>query len=115
MVHALIDSYKLTDSMDVATAMPATEDELRLFHSVYYLDYLKNNCNDESGIQYTDAADAAANDDHDDCNDSNETNVDDDQLEFGLGMCSTFYNRFFFLYNLHSFIELNRLRLSKVC
>lgn len=76
--------------MDVVTTMPATEDELRLFHSAYYLDYLKNNCNDESGIQ---CSDAAANDDHDhdDCIDSDESNVDDDQLEFGLGMCSSSY------------------------
>lgn len=77
MVHELIHSYKLTASMDVVTATPATEDELRLFHSLFYLNYLKDNCNDESGVQYTD--------DDDDANDSDGSNVDDEQLEYGLG------------------------------
>lgn len=82
MVHELIDAYKLTKTMDVVTAMPATEDELRLFHSAYYLDYLKVNCNDESGIQLSDAT---ANADDADTTDSDDSNVDDEQLEYGLG------------------------------
>lgn len=81
IVHELITSYKLTDSLDVVTAVPATEDELRLFHSAYYLDYLRDFCNDESRIKYSDAA---FSDDVVDT-DSSGSNVDDEQLEFGLG------------------------------
>lgn len=88
MVHALIDSYTLTKSMDVVTAMPATEDELRLFHSAYYLNYLKENCNDESRIQNTDAT---AGDDSDESDDSN---VDDERLEYGLGKCTSTHSSF---------------------
>lgn len=76
MVHELIDAYKLTEAMDVVAAMPATEDELRLFHSAYYLDYLKENCSDESRTHhFGDELDT----------DSDDSNVDDDQLEYGLG------------------------------
>lgn len=85
MVHALIDSYALTASMDVVTAMPATEDELRLFHSAYYLNYLKENCNDESRIQNTDTAAC------DDSDESDDSNVDDEQLEYGLGKSTSLH------------------------
>lgn len=81
IVHELIASYKLTDSLDVVTAVPATEDELRLFHCTYYLDYFRDHCNDESRIKYSDAA---ASDNVIDT-DSDDSNVDDEQLEFGLG------------------------------
>lgn len=104
MVHELIASYELTASMDIVTAMPATEDELRLFHSLYYLNYLKDNCNDESGVQYTD--------DDDDANDSDASNVDDEQLEYGLGKCSALSTTLEFVYLCGKF---SRLRLSKVC
>lgn len=41
--------------MNVVTGTPATEDELRLFHSAYYSNYLNDNFNDEILNQYTDA------------------------------------------------------------
>lgn len=67
--------------MDVVTANPATEDELHLFHSDFYLSYLKEKCNSESIEHHSDASNVEDDDDSD-C-----SNVDDEQLEYGLGEC----------------------------
>lgn len=63
-MHQLISAYKLNEQMKEIRPRLATEDELRLFHAAYYVDYLKDqNC--------------------DDCDDDDD--VDDEQLEYGMG------------------------------
>lgn len=71
MVHELIHAYKLTESMKCIKPRPATEDELASIHSGYYLDYLKTECTAESTMANSD--------------DSDTSDVDDEQLNYGLG------------------------------
>ncbi len=65
MVHQLISAYKLNEQMKEICPRLATENELRLFHAEYYVNYLKEQ-NEE------------CDDDDDD--------VDDEQLEYGIGI-----------------------------
>lgn len=69
MVHSLISAYSLDDQMDTVIPKTATRDDLALFHSAYYLDYLSNQCNKPGNSS-----------DSDDSED-----VDDEQLNYGLG------------------------------
>lgn len=55
--------------MDTVIPKTATREDLALFHSAYYLDYLSNECNK-----------AGNRSDSDDSED-----VDDEQLNYGLG------------------------------
>lgn len=63
-MHHLITAYKLNVKMKQISPRLATEQELRLFHAEYYVNYLKQQ-SEECG------------DDDDD--------VDDEQLEYGIG------------------------------
>lgn len=82
MVHELIRSYSLCKQMDCIKAKLATEDHLALFHSQYYLNYLKNECTAETSLNDTKSDDSDASDD-----------VDDEQLHYGLGYdCPKIYN-----------------------
>lgn len=72
MVHSLILAYGLHKKMKLLRPREATDDELALFHSTYYMDYLKNECCDgEPG-----------GDDESDSGDE----VDEEQLNYGLGI-----------------------------
>ena len=85
MVHALIQAYNLHQQMDCIKPKVADEDDLRLFHSQYYLDYLKNEC----------TADISKNtiDSDSDESDDNTSDVDDEQLNYGLGYdCPKIFN-----------------------
>lgn len=42
MVHDLISAYGLETGFSIVAPEPATEDDLRLFHSSNYVDYLKS-------------------------------------------------------------------------
>lgn len=72
--HELIRAYELDKAMDCIAPKLASEDELGLFHSRYYLDYLKTNCSDDD-----------SNDDAKSDTESNLSDVDDEQIEYGLG------------------------------
>lgn len=78
MVHALIHAYKLHKQMDCIRAMIADEDDLRLFHSQYYLDYLKNECTADISQNNIDS-------NSDESDDEDTSDVDDEQLNYGLG------------------------------
>lgn len=83
MVHELIRSFQLLDSLDIVTPIEASEDDLKLFHSSYYLNYLKAECND-GGTG--------------DSEESSDSDVDDEQLEYGLGYdCPKFKNLYTFV------------------
>lgn len=69
MVHCLLMAYDLDINMDCVEPKMATADELSLFHSLYYLNYLRDEC-----INRNEETDS---DDSDD--------VDDEQLNYGLG------------------------------
>lgn len=70
MVHSLILAYGLLGKMNLIQPKEATVDELALFHSTYYLNYLSNNCRDADN----------SDDDYDSGDD-----VDEEQLNYGLG------------------------------
>lgn len=74
MVHELISAYRLTNAMRCIKPRLATENELASVHSGYYLDYLKTQC-EESDKSKTDS----------DSDDSATSDVDDEQLDYGLG------------------------------
>lgn len=81
MVHALIRSYNLDKCMKCIKPRLATEEELSLFHSNYYLSYLKTECADETREIVTDSDESSASD------------VDNEQLQYGLGYdCPKFTN-----------------------
>lgn len=67
MVHCLLIAYNLDLNMECVQPKISTDDELSLFHSLYYLNYLRDEC-------------ASRDDDSDGSED-----VDDDQLNYGLG------------------------------
>lgn len=73
MVHELIQSYKLTNSMKCVKPRMANEDELASIHSRYYVDYLKTECIDETQSNDIDS------------DGSDGSDVDDEQLNYGLG------------------------------
>lgn len=73
MVHSLIKSSNLLKSMQVRPSRLATDDELRLFHSESYIEFIKKH----------NAGSLIENEDSDDCSDDEE--VSEEQLEFGLG------------------------------
>lgn len=75
MVHALIQAYNLHRQMDCVKAAEADEEQLRLFHSQYY--YLKNECT--AGIS-SDSVDTKSDE-----SDADTSDVDNDQLNYGLG------------------------------
>lgn len=77
MVNSLIVAYELHKCMDCIKPSPATEDDLALFHSKYYLDYLKKECADSSISNN-------ANDSSTD-SDSDADDVDNEQLNHGIG------------------------------
>lgn len=89
MVHALIEAYDLHRHMDCIKPMMAEEEQLRLFHSQYYLDYLKNECTANVSENNVDAdADSDESADEDTSDD-----VDDEQLNYGLGYdCPKIHN-----------------------
>lgn len=72
--------------MDCIKPVVAEEEHLRLFHSQYYLDYLKTEC----------TADTSQNgivDGDSDESDDDTSDVDDEQINFGLGYdCPKIYN-----------------------
>lgn len=71
MVHCLIMAYNLDLQMDVVQPKVATDDDLALFHSQYYLNYLRDEC----GPNASDSdGDSEASGD-----------VDDEQMQYGLG------------------------------
>lgn len=78
MVHELISAYELDKHMDCIKPSLATEDDLALFHSKYYLDYLKTECADLSLLDLS-TSDSEMDDD------SDTDDVDDEQLNYGLG------------------------------
>lgn len=69
MVHSLITAYNLDYQIDIVIPKTATREDLALFHSAYYLDYLSNECNKPGN--------GSGSDDSED--------VDDEQLNYGLG------------------------------
>lgn len=82
MVHELLRSYGLHKHMDCIKSKSATEENLALFHSQYYLDYLKNECAAETSVEEVDSDDSETSDD-----------VDDEQLNYGLGYdCPKIFN-----------------------
>lgn len=81
MVHELIHAYRLNELMDCIKPRIANADDLALFHSNYYLNYLKSECADESQEIDTDSDESTTSD------------VDDEQLDYGLGYdCPKFQN-----------------------
>lgn len=81
MVHELIQAYNLRKLMDCFKPYLASEEHLSLFHSQYYLDYLKNECTADTSVASGDS------------DDSNSSDVDDEQLNYGLGYdCPKIYN-----------------------
>lgn len=79
MVHELICAYKLDKLMDIIIPKTASEEELCLFHSNYYLSYLKTECsNNESDS-------SKKNNTFSSDDESNDSDVDDEQLDYGLG------------------------------
>lgn len=83
MVHELIQAYNLHRRMECIKPNLATDEHLSLFHSQYYLDYLKNECTADMSLNNID-----------DSEDSDDTcDVDDEQLNYGLGYdCPKIYN-----------------------
>lgn len=77
MVHALIQAYNLDGQMDCVQPVVADEEHLRLFHSPYYLDYLKNECTADISLNNMDSNSDESDDDTSD--------VDEEQLNYGLG------------------------------
>ena len=77
MVHALISSYGLLDSMKVVSPTVASVEDIKLCHSQYYIEYLLGNCQDSGGTQNNTSL----------CpdEDSDSDEVDDEQLNYGLG------------------------------
>lgn len=69
MVHSLIMAYSLDFQMTYVEPKPATDDELGLFHSPYYLNYLREECNDQMDSDDSDGSD----------------DVSDEELNYGLG------------------------------
>lgn len=61
--------------MDVIQPRPATHDELALFHSSYYLNYLRDECGQVGKSLSNDG----------DSDESDSADVDDEQLNYGLG------------------------------
>lgn len=85
MVHALIQAYNLHRQMDCIKPIVADEEHLRLFHSQYYLDYLKNECTADISRNNIDGNSDESEDDTSD--------VDDEQLNYGLGYdCPKIFN-----------------------
>lgn len=83
MVHELIRGYSLQRLMECIKPTWATEENLSLCHSQYYLDYLKNECDAEISLGNADTDD----------DDSNSSDVDDEQLNYGLGYdCPKIHN-----------------------
>ncbi|CAG4932780.1 unnamed protein product [Colias eurytheme] len=41
MIHSLITAYKLTEKMQIVNSVPATVEDLKLFHTERYLDHIK--------------------------------------------------------------------------
>lgn len=62
MVHSLIESYELLQYMKVTPSIKATSNDLQLFHSSAYVQYMKETKLDDSD------------------------EIDEEQIEFGLGM-----------------------------
>lgn len=86
MVHELIRAYNLHKLMECVKPNLASEENLSLIHSQYYIEYLKNKCTAETSIE-------TVNSDDDDDGDSDTSDVDDDQLNYGLGFdCPKIYN-----------------------
>lgn len=84
MVHELIRAYNLHRLMECVKPNMASDDNLSLFHSQYYLDYLKNECTAEISLESIDS---------DDDEDSDTSDVDDEQLNYGLGYdCPKIFN-----------------------
>lgn len=82
MVHELIRGYCLHKHMDCIRAKLASEENLALFHSQYYLNYLKTECTADTSINDVESDDSDTSDD-----------VDDEQLNYGLGYdCPKIYN-----------------------
>ncbi|XP_055314156.1 histone deacetylase 8-like [Sitodiplosis mosellana] len=87
MVHELIRAYNLHRLMDCVKPNVASDENLSLFHSQYYLDYLKNECTAELSFE------SVGSDDDDDAEDSDTSDVDDEQLNYGLGYdCPKIFN-----------------------
>lgn len=71
--------------MNCIKPVKASEDDLRLFHSQYYLDYLKNECTADISQSNIDSNSDESEDDTSD--------VDDEQLNYGLGYdCPKIFN-----------------------
>lgn len=69
--------------MECIKAKEATDEHLSLFHSQYYLNYLKTECTADRSLNDTECSDES-----DDSSD-----VDDEQLNYGLGYdCPKIYN-----------------------
>lgn len=78
MVHELIKAYKLTELMHIVSPREASDADLALFHSSFYLDYLRAQCAEDRSAPIEDASDDS------EC-DSEGSDVDDEQLDYGLG------------------------------
>lgn len=78
MVHSLLSAYDLEKEFAIVKPEPATEDDLRLFHSSEYVGYLKTQ-SDEGGMPPVgvDLINQSNDQDEDD-----ESNSDDDEEEF---------------------------------
>lgn len=88
MVHELIRAYNLHRLMECVKPNVASEENLSLFHSQYYLDYLKNECTAEMSLESI-----GSDDEDDDGGDSDTSDVDDEQLNYGLGYdCPKIFN-----------------------
>lgn len=86
MVHELICAYNLHRLMECVKPNLASEENLALFHSQYYLEYLKNECTAEISLE-------DINSDEDSDDDSDTSDVDDEQLNYGLGYdCPKIHN-----------------------
>lgn len=82
MVHHLIDAYDLAKDFTLIEPEPATEDDIRLFHSSEYVDYLKTQC-DGDDVPVVDYL----NQTNDMLEDVDEDDEDDQELhlEYGIG------------------------------
>lgn len=81
MVHELIRAYKLTELMHIRSPREASDADLSLFHSSYYLDYLKTQCAEDESAPIEEASDSFESE----CG-SEGSDVDDEQLDYGLGL-----------------------------
>lgn len=86
MVHNLLSAYGLDKDFAVVEPDPAAEDDLRLFHSSEYVDYLKmHQCDGEVSVddlsQTNVDFDASEEDEDDEEDDGEELNHE----EYGIG------------------------------